>query len=285
MAEWQTRRIQNPLGFNARAGSSPAPGTIRKLLDIIKYPIAILGLVFAFYPIFRYGIPEVGFSPLNFFLAFILMCLAYTLLPPIWFFVVRSFGLTISFADAVFSWYLSSMGRYIPGKVWQFVGRVSILNLPTTSVISATIQEHLILMAGGGIFSLISPKFPILQLAITSILLLVIFFWKFSLKSLISLVLAVIYWSLVGLSAFFVSEAINLGFSYQEISFVYSFSFVTSYILPITPAGLGIREAMISLLMGYNPQSSSFAILTRFLITIVDVFMLGLGFIYRRFAK
>jgi len=86
------------------------------------------------------------------------MLLAYTLLPVIWFFVAQIFGIFISFPDAVFSWYLSSIGRYIPGKVWQFVGRVAILNHPSGSVFSATLYEHLILMAGAGLFSLIFPK-------------------------------------------------------------------------------------------------------------------------------
>ncbi len=213
------------------------------------------------------------------------MLLAYTLLPVIWFFVAQIFVIFISFPDAVFSWYLSSIGRYIPGKVWQFVGRVAILNHPSGSVFSATLYEHLILMAGAGLFSLIFPKFLYIQLGIIFVLLLVIFTWKFSIKTLIPLILSVVYWSLVGLSAYFTSRALNLKFGYPEISFVYSISFVASYVLPLTPAGLGIREGIISLLMGYDPASSSFAILTRLIILIVDIIMLAFGFLYKRFAR
>jgi hypothetical protein len=282
VAEWQTRRIQNPLGFNARAGSSPAPGTIRKFL---KYSLAILGLIFALYPIFKNGLPDIKFSPSSFLLSVLIMLLAYTLLPVIWFFVAQIFGIFISFSDAVFSWYISSIGRYIPGKVWQFVGRAAILNHPSGSVFSATLYEHLILMAGAGLFSLIFPKFLYIQLGIIFVLLLVLFTWKFSIKTLIPLILSVVYWSLAGLSAYFTSRALNLKFGYPEISFVYSFSFVASYVLPLTPAGLGIREGIISLLMGYDPTSSSFAILTRLIILIVDIIMLAFGFLYKRFAR
>jgi len=244
-----------------------------------------VGLIFALYPIFKDGFPNLKFSPSTFLVALVLMMCAYTFLPAIWFFVARSFGISISFPEAVFSWFFSSIGRYIPGKVWQFVGRVSVLNHPSKSVFSATLYEHVVLMAGAGIFSLIFPKFLYLQLGINFALILVLFFWKFSLNSIISLILAVLYWVFAGLSVFFASRALNLNFGYAEISFVYSFSFVVSYVLPITPAGLGVREGIISLLMGYNPQASSFAVLTRFIILLVDLLMLAFGFLYRRFAK
>jgi len=147
-----------------------------------------LGLIFALYPIFKDGLPDIKFSPSSFLLSVLIMLLAYTLLPVIWFFVAQIFGMFISFPDAVFSWYLSSIGRYIPGKVWQFVGRVTILNHPSGSVFSATLYEHLILMAGAGLFSLIFPKFLYIQLGIIFVLLLVLFTWKFSIKTLIPLI-------------------------------------------------------------------------------------------------
>lgn len=40
----------------------------------------------------------------------------------IWSSVLRRFGATIAYRDLARIWFLSSLGRYIPGKVWQFVG-------------------------------------------------------------------------------------------------------------------------------------------------------------------
>ncbi len=228
---------------------------------------------------------------------------AYIFLPVVWFFVARSFGIPITFKESVVSWYVSSIGRYIPGKVWQFAGRVSSLNHPAGKVLSAMFYEHLVLMLSAAMFSFIYPKYPFIQGLAFSILLFITIIWGYFVKFLqrfnpnlsyapknakfvfISLFISVIYWIFSSLSAYFVSLSLSSNYGYRYIAFVFSFSFVASYVLPLTPAGLGVREGIISALMGYNIQSSAFSILTRLVITTVDIVMLIFALIYNRFAK
>src|SRR5690606_21293243 len=40
----------------------------------------------------------------------------------IWASVLRHLGHRVRFLDLLRIWFLSSLGRYIPGKIWQFVG-------------------------------------------------------------------------------------------------------------------------------------------------------------------
>ncbi len=229
--------------------------------------------------------------------------MAYAFLPLIWFFVAKSFGISINFFESVYSWFVSSIGRYIPGKVWQFVGRVSTLNHPKGKVLSAMLYEHLILMLTASVFSLIYPYNIPLQLTIIFVLLGIVTFWRYFLPYakkfglnisfypkntgyvIFSVLFGFLYWTVSSFSAYAISKALDQGLNFGKVAFVFSFSFVASYILPLTPAGLGIREGIISFLMGYDLKSSAFSILTRLIITSVDLFVVSSVLIYRRLAK
>jgi len=267
------------------------------LKRILRYAVALLGLLFAVYPMLRdvHRLRDVRFDPLLFSAAVFVMLLSYGLLPLIWLFVGRAFGIPLNVREAVNSWFVSSVGRYIPGKVWQFVGRASLLPYPASVVISAMFYEHLVLMAGASLFSFVLLRFPLLQVLITVALTVALLLWKYFILLLnrwlpkvqhyprrwkdvfVTVLLSTLYWAISGFAAYLIARSTFWDKGYPEIAFVYSFSFVASYVLPLTPAGLGIREAIISGIMGYNLQSSVFALLTRLAILVVDLITLGIG--------
>ncbi len=270
----------------------------------LKYSVALAGLTFALFPLVRGfgGLQGLRFSLQDFLLGTALLVLAYSLLPLIWLSVGRSFSLNMSLREAVSSWYVSSVGRYVPGKVWQFVGRASMLDHPTSKVISAMFYEHLVLMTGASLVSLVHGRLLHLKVFITFILLLSLLTWKRLVLLLgrlfpsathypsawggvvLSVVLAVLYWTLAGFSAYLVAGSVGWKGGWREITFVFSFSFVTSYLLPITPAGLGIREGIISVLLGYDVQSSAFSLLSRLSTVVADLitFAVGVGLGFHR---
>ena len=263
----------------------------------LRWSIALLGVLFALYPMLKDArrIGEVRFDVLTFSLSILVLLLSYGLLPVVWLSVGRAFGIPLKPREAVNSWFVSAVGRYIPGKVWQFVGRASLLPYPASVVVSAMFYEHLVLMVGASLFSFVRPTFPIVQMAITVALVLALLLWRYAILLvrrwfpkvshyprrwdfvLLAVLTATLYWASSGYAAYLVSKSIRWGKGYPEIAFVYSFSFVASYVLPLTPAGLGIREAIISTVMGYNVQSSIFAVLTRLAILIVDMLTLLVG--------
>ena len=264
---------------------------------LLRYSIAVLGVLFALYPLLKdfHRIGEIDFNLPLFLLSIVVMVASYSLLPVVWFFVGRAFGIPLKPREAINSWFVSAVGRYIPGKVWQFVGRASLLPYPASVVVSAMFYEHLVLMAGASIFSFVSPRFPILQLSITVALIAFLFLWRYAILItrrwfpkvdhyprrwdfvLLSVLSATLYWAFSGYAAYLIARSTHWGKGYPEIAFVYSFSFVASYVLPLTPAGLGIREAIISGIMGYDVQSSVFALLTRLTILATDLITLGVG--------
>ncbi len=264
---------------------------------ILRYAVAFLGILFAVYPMLRdiHRLREIRFDPILFATAVLVMLLSYSLLPLIWLYVGRAFGIPLNIREAVNSWFVSSVGRYIPGKVWQFVGRASLLPYPASVVISAMFYEHLILMTGASLFSFVLPRFPLLQVLITLTLATALLMWRYFILLIrrwfpkvhhyprrwkdvvVAVLLSTLYWAISGFAAYFIAKSTFWGKGYPEIAFVYSFSFVASYVLPLTPAGLGIREAIISGIMGYNLQSSVFALLTRLAILAVDLITLGIG--------
>jgi len=269
------------------------------LKKLLKYLIAIVGIAFALYPILR-NLGELGrlsFSVGHFVGAIAVLSLSYLLLPMIWLLVGRAFGFAMTPEEAVHSWFVSSVGRYIPGKVWQFVGRASLLPYPSSLVISAMFYEHLVLMVGASIFSFILPRFLPIQMGITIVLLLMLFAWRRVILLLarwfprvehyprrmdyvlLAVGVSVMYWAISGVAAFLISRSIGWERGFREIAFIYSFSFVASYVIPLTPAGLGIREGIITAVMGYDLSSSVFALLTRVAIAITDLLMLILGLV------
>lgn len=64
--------------------------------------------------------------------------LTYTLLIQLWRYVLRSWGERLGMVDAMAIWSISSLGRYVPGRVWQIAAMMTLSRDRGVSPASAT---------------------------------------------------------------------------------------------------------------------------------------------------
>lgn len=196
-------------------------------------------------------------------------------------------GLALSMKDSYWIYNMTQLGKYVPGSIWQLVGRVVILKrrgVPTAQIRDAILAEHawvvatasfmaaaLILLAKPHFFLDwadnvgISPKLVAGVVAAVAAVALVtlfavfkarFFLWLWRLRPTVPAVLVLFgTWILLGLSLW-----ITLGpFATAQVPWyyvvgIYCFAYVAGFLVPFAPAGLGIRESILTFgLLPYMP--------------------------------
>lgn len=193
---------------------------------------------------------------------------------------------------------VSDIGRYLPGKIWKFAGRVhfsSKIHISKTVILVATFIEEIGNLVSAGIISLLAlSTFKTLSvsrfswiIAVIVIIIGVIFLyssgmwnwlvnkglrilnrpqlqikWTFSIMTKLILLYSAL-WMLLGISFFCFIRA----FTYVPINQAYGISilfvaaWLISYLSFLTPGGLGIREGLLALgLTIWLPQSYAIVI-------------------------
>ena len=137
------------------AMSSPA----RRAMTALKYGLAvavIVGVSLYFYrvlndPAFLAG----GFVVRTEYLvaAGLLYLMTHTLWGTFWWQLLRSQGAHVSWFQGIRAYYISQLGKYIPGKVWVIVLRMGLLGgvVPRRVVAITGVYETLTSMAAGGV--------------------------------------------------------------------------------------------------------------------------------------
>ena len=208
----------------------------------------------------------------------ILLGLSYFIIPAGWILLSHTAGSEIGSKELRAAWFMSQLGRYIPGKVWLFAGRAAFLKsrgLAGFRATSVPFLELLYTAAGAGltamipviisrntIFSHSGLKYAVLASAIS--LLLIPFLtpiqkWLYRLKHgripeelplpglIDSFKLLIFYsglWWLRGLALFLWLK----GFGVSDISLLLCcaaapLSWLAGYIVFLIPGGIGVREA------------------------------------------
>jgi uncharacterized membrane protein YbhN (UPF0104 family) len=75
-------------------------------------------------------------------ISFVLQIMALCWLVQIWRWILRHSGSTISYSGLFKIWFFANLGRYLPGKVWQFLGMVYMLEkrgVPTRNTLSTVV--------------------------------------------------------------------------------------------------------------------------------------------------
>lgn len=84
--------------------------------------------------------------------SFVLAGLTYSVLAGVWKNILRQSGYVLSYSKMFKIWFISNLGRYIPGKVWQFLGMLYLLEkekVPKSKSFSvAVLAQALSCMAG-----------------------------------------------------------------------------------------------------------------------------------------
>lgn len=98
----------------------------------------------------------------------LILVLTYYIIPLGWIWLARAAGSEVSTNELRSAWFLSQLGRYVPGKVWLFAGRAGFLRSRGLSTIRSTSVPFLELLytaAGAGLAAvvpaLISSDFAI----------------------------------------------------------------------------------------------------------------------------
>lgn len=202
----------------------------------------------------------------------------------IWGRTLRAFGEQVEFPVLARIWFLSNLSRYIPGKIWQFVGVMELSRAvgisALKSVTSLAVYMGFVLLAGWIVGVYLIPGdalggaahlLPVLRIATPLLLLLLhptvlntVVGWVARLTKRpllrwdgswaeggILVGLNVLQW--LGLGAaftLFVDSLTALGPAhYPTLTAVFALSFLGGYVVLLAPAGLGAKEGVLTLLL------------------------------------
>jgi len=218
-----------------------------------------------------------------------------------WALVLRSFGVRIPLLPLARTWFLANLSRYIPGVVWQFVSLAQFSGAagltPVLSITSLLVQMGFMLLSAAGIGVIVLPlsplgdAYPLLRdlrwlapLALLGVHPAVIramvgvlarvsrrttVEWRGSWRmGLVLLLLATLLWLAYGLAFFFFLRAfVPLPPTLlPAVTAIHAFAFLVGYLAFFAPAGLGFKDAALTLLLaGLLPTSvaASLAVLAR----------------------
>jgi uncharacterized membrane protein YbhN (UPF0104 family) len=188
-------------------------------------------------------------------------------------------GLLYSYRDCYCMYNMSQLAKYVPGSIWQFVSRITMLRgrgAAAASIRDAMMAEHAWVLVTALLFGLISvlasvpavrgvgivlPPFmgaTSLWLVLASVVIvgLAVFFhsvgrrllrWGWSLRpSLRAVLILLATWLLLGTGLWItVIPFATVPAPWLYSVGIYSLAYIIGFIVPFAPAGLGVREAAL----------------------------------------
>jgi len=223
------------------------------------------------------------------FCSFFLLSLVYLLLIKIWLSLLKKIGSKIPFWKMFKIWFISNLGKYLPGKVWTVLGMIFLLEkegvskrkgLTTAiigqalSVLSALLLSFILL--GYSLYDQMFSKNPIVFILILffSIVVFLIIAYPKLLEMVINLGLGIskkerislelksgelflyllfyiLSWFLFGLAFMvFIKSIIPVSWNlYFSLTGAFAFSLTLGFLAVFVPGGLGVREGILVLLL------------------------------------
>lgn len=250
-----------------------------------------------------------NFKPLPLAGSFILLFLVYPESSLAWYVLVRRSGIAVSLRKAMYIWIVSNTGRYIPGSIWQYLGRVSLGEEAGIKrgqgVVSVLAETFFVLVAGVLVSLLTLPYWNILGVTFGWWILLMlsplfllypsISFWVIRLMATVTrknfrgfknklnfgnsvfvLPWFILNFALNGIALFLLAESLGVDVGLKNLitfSGFYAFSWIVGYFALFAPAGIGAREASLAYLLSFSMSpslASVIALLDRFLVTVAE---------------
>lgn len=229
-----------------------------------------------------------------------------------WILIVRMIGGRIRWTKGLSIYFFSMFGRYIPGGVWSALGRVYLCRLEgipdSRSAMSVLLEQAYPVVSAGIVFviSLLfwSKTLPIARM-LPAVFLLPLFFVFLHPKPFLKIVNPILswfgkgainislsfknmmiltayyasYWVVSGVALYFFIRAFYpFGWYYIPIlSGLYALSFTAGYLTFLTPAGLGVREGVLTVLLSFfipTPIAIGVALLSRLWLVGVELTIL-----------
>jgi hypothetical protein len=242
----------------------------------------------------------------------------------IWGLIVRKYAPSVSWRNYVIIWFQSLLAKYLPGGIWNLVGRVYLCRKANVSgvapVASITLEmllfsfsQTITVLTLGSIYiiNLVSPQvfglivifslligivvhpkifFKILNLHVLSRTNLQEIPYVNSKSFLIWLNLYILVNIVSGIAFYtFVTSIYSLPLSLMPIIVVIvNLSTLIGFLTPFAPNGLGIREALLALLLSYFMPSSiavAISIAARIWLTVCEIISTFLGYFVFRLMK
>lgn len=232
-------------------------------------------------------------------------------------FAARQFSIALPWWECFRIYNLTQLAKYIPGSIWQFVGRVAVLKdrgVDGRRIRDSITAEHLWVIGVSGIMglfltglygiealrqwreSLSLDRLPQLHLGLIPIIagaffialwffrarIMRILGWSRSLlPSIPALCALVMTWCLFGASLWITMRPFSEEVSLLYVVGVYCVAYVVGFFVPFAPAGLGIREACI--VVALTPSvgadfSVLLAAINRVLYFFSEIFLAGVSF-------
>ena len=200
-------------------------------------------------------------------------------------------GLPLSLTDSFWIYNTTQLGKYVPGSIWQFVGRVVILKrrgATSATIRDAMLAEHgWVLATAIGLSAVLiliaKPTFfiewadsmdtsPFLWLALIAGTIGLVFAgglafyrgrllrWIWRMRPPVSALLVLaLTWLLLGLSYWItLAPFASVSVPWHYAIGIYCFAYIAGFMVPFAPAGLGIRESILTFAMlPYLPIETS----------------------------
>jgi uncharacterized membrane protein YbhN (UPF0104 family) len=201
-----------------------------------------------------------------------------------WAAVLRSFGVEAPFVPLARTWFLANLSRYIPGAVWQFMSLAQFGGAagltPVLSITSLLVQMGFMLLSAAAIGVVVLPTSPLGEayplvgqlrwlapLALLAVHPAVVralvgvmgrlskrrtVAWTASWgRSLVLLLLAGLLWWAYGVVFFlFLRSFVDLPVTLlPAVTAVHALAFLVGYLAVFAPAGLGFKDAALTLLL------------------------------------
>lgn len=227
-----------------------------------------------------------------------------------WHIVLRKMGINISFRKSLRIWILSTASRYVPGSIWQFIGRVELAQregIARSKTIASLLLEIFLVLVAGVFMSLLAlPFIKLNQLGIG----LWIFLLPFPLlllhpniaNRIIDLLARISKKDIRRVDVSFSSSDTISAFPWFAVNFLingtalfflvtalvgtiepswliaytgfYALSWVLGYVALFAPAGVGVTEVSLAYLLSFSMPfslASTIALSYRFFLTIAEL--------------
>lgn len=293
----------------------------RIFLDILKYLWIFCVLIFAGHYINQNWSKFVEVSqsipPLNIGLSLCCILITKLLLALNFQQAVRMSGQPLAFLPSNYIYQVSQMGKYIPGSIWQFVGKAGMLKkkeVPGKKIAVSILLETSFVLGSAALFGFWIPFYVLPDYFSSSYLWLLligvtilsscasILFFKTVKKLFLFLsknkkqLLEVIgnqalIWSLFGLSLVLLNGTpinVNIFSEWPLLIGIFSFSYFVSFLVPFAPAGIGIREGLIITgfqLYGIDGNAAFVALAHRLLYFFAEGFLVFLLVAFKPFRS
>lgn len=220
----------------------------------------------------------------------------------------RRCGIDIGFVDAFRLYNLSQLGKYLPGSIWQFIGRAAAyrhLGAQYGPIRDALVCESLWIVAGASVVgaALTGPALlgilggslsPFVAwwlgagIGLAALAVIAAAIWKRALLSryarlawppLHAVGAQAAIWLLLGLGFWVLARGCGLEVGPVFAVGLFAAGYAVGFLVPIAPAGLGVRDAILTLgLMPYVPAGEALVVtvMARVVYLVVDL-ALALG--------